>query len=283
MGTQYPSVSVSGFNASPPPDNGSTGADNQIGWSKHIGKIGTPLKTAIEAVNSALVTALDQSTRLIFVSDSTIAGDHNRTVQISSAVTSSITVSLGDAATMAAGYTVSVANQSAVACVVGRASGGDTINGTAGDVAIAPLDAMTFRVNSAETGYLILSRSAAAAGKADQEAATSASLVVTPSQQHSHPSAAKAWCVANTSGSILASYNITGVTDGGAGLLTITLDTDFSSANWAALVTAFASTATDSSVEVSAQAAGTVNIRYKGAGGVLDPSTGYLFAGFGDQ
>lgn len=45
--------------------------------------------------------------------------------------------------------------------------------------------------------------------------------------------AAKAWCLVNVSASIAASYNMTSVTDGGTGLATFNIATDFSSANWA--------------------------------------------------
>lgn len=45
------------YNASPPSDDGSAVASNQIDWSKIKGKLGDPVKTFIESVNSALVTA----------------------------------------------------------------------------------------------------------------------------------------------------------------------------------------------------------------------------------
>ena len=39
---------------------------------------------------------------------------------------------------------------------------------------------------------------------------------------------------ANVSGSSLASFNVTSLTDGGAGVVTVTIATDFTDANWAA-------------------------------------------------
>jgi hypothetical protein len=109
-------------------------------------------------MNSALVTALDQSVRSVSASDSTVAGDHNRTIQIASTITASITISLGDAASMAAGYIVTVANQSNVACVVDRVTASNTINGTTSSISIAPLESITFIVNSATTGYIVKDR-----------------------------------------------------------------------------------------------------------------------------
>jgi monoamine oxidase len=45
-------------------------------------------------------------------------------------------------------------------------------------------------------------------------------------------SACKAWCVCGVTGNILASQNITSVADSGTGCITVTIDTDFSSANY---------------------------------------------------
>ena len=52
MSSPYTPVSVAGYNASPPPDDGSEIASNQLSWSKHKTKIGDPLKTALEAINT---------------------------------------------------------------------------------------------------------------------------------------------------------------------------------------------------------------------------------------
>ena len=46
----FTSPSLSGYNASPPPNDGSTGANNQVDWSKHIDKIGDPLRTYLLAL-----------------------------------------------------------------------------------------------------------------------------------------------------------------------------------------------------------------------------------------
>lgn len=48
----YTSQSISGYNSSPPPDDGSTGADNLVTWAKHKTKLGDPIKTLAENINS---------------------------------------------------------------------------------------------------------------------------------------------------------------------------------------------------------------------------------------
>ncbi len=53
----YTSISISGYNSSPPPDDGSQVSANEIVWQKHLDKIGDPLKTLAEAIDAALVTS----------------------------------------------------------------------------------------------------------------------------------------------------------------------------------------------------------------------------------
>lgn len=51
----YTSQTISNYNTSPPPDDGSTGADNQVSWAKHKTKLADPIKTLAEAINTHLV------------------------------------------------------------------------------------------------------------------------------------------------------------------------------------------------------------------------------------
>lgn len=104
-----------------------------------------------------------------------------------------------------------------------------------------------------------------AASQAAMEAGTPNTSVVTPGRQHYHPGHPKCWVNCGITANILASYNITSLTDTGVGLVTVTIATDFSSANWACqTMTERASTLltvanlrTDQ-VQFGGQAAGTV-------------------------
>ena len=154
MGTKYPGVTVTGFNAAPPSDDGAQTDANKIKWSYHKTKIGDPLNTAIAAINAALVTAFDASAAAKTISYTTVAGDNGKLIE---ANTAAITISLIDAATAAAGYSVSIYNGSAAAITVGRQTGGNTINGIAADVALQTKEAAIFRINSGVTGYDIVS------------------------------------------------------------------------------------------------------------------------------
>lgn len=81
----------------------------------------------------------------------------------------------------------------------------------------------------------------ALATQEEVEAATDVSKALTPGRVHFHPGVAKFWAfVTVTSGThaLAASYNVTSITDGNTGLHTVTIATDFSSANWACAVSA---------------------------------------------
>lgn len=53
----YTSVSISGFNSSPPSDDGAEVATNQLEWDKHLTKLGTPVKNLAEGVNTNVLAA----------------------------------------------------------------------------------------------------------------------------------------------------------------------------------------------------------------------------------
>lgn len=154
MGAKYSSQATSGYNASPPSDDGTQAASNLITWSGIKSKLADILKTFGEAINTALVSAFDYSVRQISTSDSTVASDHMRCVEIAPTVTTAVTVSLGDAATMTTVYRVFIKNSSAINQTVGRVTVGDTIDGTAANVTLAPGEGRIFQTNSTPNGYL---------------------------------------------------------------------------------------------------------------------------------
>jgi len=59
----YTPVSITNYNSSPPPDDGSTGVDNQLSWSKHKTKLGDPLKSAIESINTNVSAAFTTNSK----------------------------------------------------------------------------------------------------------------------------------------------------------------------------------------------------------------------------
>jgi hypothetical protein len=89
------------------------------------------------------------------VNYTTLAGDHLKPIEASG----TITISLGDATTMAAGYQTAVYNKGTGIVTVAVVTATDKLDGqTNGTVTLPPGAAMTFGVNQAANGYDILSR-----------------------------------------------------------------------------------------------------------------------------
>jgi hypothetical protein len=55
----YTPPTLSGYNSSPPPDDGTTVTANQVTWSKHKDKLGDPLKTFTESMNTNLTSTFN--------------------------------------------------------------------------------------------------------------------------------------------------------------------------------------------------------------------------------
>lgn len=154
MGTKYPSQSASGYNSSPPSDDGSTTSDNKVTWATHKAKLGDPVKNLADAINTALVTALDVSVVVTSTNLTTDASHHLKPI----VCTSAVTISLCDATTAAVGYQVTVVNASSGLVTVTPVTGTDTLNGTAGGSIVLQKNASaTFETLASHVGYVALS------------------------------------------------------------------------------------------------------------------------------
>ena len=56
----YSTQAISGYNSSPPPDDGSLTDANKVAWSKHKTKLADPIKTLSENVNSQALSAFNR-------------------------------------------------------------------------------------------------------------------------------------------------------------------------------------------------------------------------------
>lgn len=169
--------------------------------------------------------------------------------------------------------------------------------GTAGLVAVTGTNTAAVRTLTG-TGLAVASNGSGAAGapdiavtaatQSDQETASSTTTVVTPARQHNHPSAAKCWAYVTVSAgtpTLAANYNITSISDGGVGQLTITIATDFSSASWAgfAMAEETGGGAIERHIYSTGRAAGSIDLVWtNGTPAVADPDH-WNFVGFGDQ
>ncbi len=55
----YGSQAISGYNSNPPDDDGSKTDANRVQWSKHISKIGDPVRVLAQAIDSAITSAFN--------------------------------------------------------------------------------------------------------------------------------------------------------------------------------------------------------------------------------
>ena len=124
------------------------------------------------------------------------------------------------------------------------------------------------------------------------EAASSNTTFPTPGRMHFHPGVAKWWFKGNVSGSALASYNVTSLTDTGTGDVAVTIGNDFSGADWCCVSggerttsTATATNARDISIKTGTLAAGSVSFecwdKAATTNALKDPGSWHA-AGFGD-
>ena len=126
----------------------------------------------------------------------------------------------------------------------------------------------------------------AAATQAEMEAATSNTVAATPLNLKGHPGVAKVWLKASNDGTTIdASYNVTSITDNGTGDITVTIDTDFSSANYSITTFGAGSNGTFPLLnQIASQAAGSFRAYCTNATFTFsDPQFAWFFACFGDQ
>jgi hypothetical protein len=126
------------------------------------------------------------------------------------------------------------------------------------------------------------------ASQADMETATSTTVAVTPGKVQNHPGVCKMWAYITVSGgtpSLDASYNVTSITDTSAGNVTVTIATDFSSANYCAVAQAMTAGGSGQAASVkTGQAAGSLVVRtFATATGTDTDNINISVVAFGDQ
>lgn len=151
MGTKYSSVTVSGYNATPPVDDGTVSEANKVKWSTIKTKLPDPLKTAIESINTSIGTHFDVGPTALTGNTTLGTSHYNQFIQVSG---SSVTLTLTDAATLGAGWYCWIVNTDPSNSVtLGRATSGDSINGSAANYTIQTNTAMLVFVVAAANGF----------------------------------------------------------------------------------------------------------------------------------
>jgi len=175
MGQKYTSNTISGYNSTPPADDGSTTEANKVKWATVKSKLTDPIKTLSEANNSDIATALDYGPVSVVSTTTTLGvAQNNQFINLSGAAVPT----LGDAATLGAGWFCDVKNTGSNVITMARATPGDTINDVSADDTLNPLDYIRYVVNSAANGFDTASSKIAT--QAEANAGTRSDVAITP-------------------------------------------------------------------------------------------------------
>jgi hypothetical protein len=244
------------------------------------------------AANSGwLIESTDDETRVVDRAANTILDESD--IGKFFRATATFTQTLTAAATLSDGWHCFYRIESG-ATITFDPNAAETINGAATLAVVGPASLIIACNGAAFYAYSIEQpASDTVAGKieiADQtemEANSDVTKAVTPGRAHYHPGVAKCWGKAGITGNLISSYNVTSVTDTGTGIITVTIATDFSSADYAVLAEiAQGTVGTSYNHKVSGQVAGSFVIRCyvnaDPADTAADPDN-YFWACFGDH
>ena len=128
MGNPYNSQSINGYNVSPPSDDGSQTAANQLTWAKHKDKLADPLKTLTEGINTEVLAAFGKlpyyTSRSVSSNETMLAADERKVISF----TNSPTYTLLPAATAGNGFTF-LAFNAGTGTITLDPDGSETIDG----------------------------------------------------------------------------------------------------------------------------------------------------------
>lgn len=131
MGSRYTTVNISGYNSSPPADDGSSTEANKVKWSTIKTKLPDPLKDAIESVNTKLVNAFDTSVVSKTASSVSVGESDNGKLLLFDASSNAITANLAAAGTLGDGWQCVFILSDATNALTIDPNGSETINGSA--------------------------------------------------------------------------------------------------------------------------------------------------------
>lgn len=149
MGTKYPGNSISGYNSSPPSDDGTVVDSNKVKYSTPKTKLTDPIKTFVEAIETDLVEALDRGPVASSATLTLGASNYNDIIE----ATGSGDIILSDAATLTAGWFCDIKNVGASSRALTRATATDLIDGVTADTSVPSGKELRIFVDAAAAGF----------------------------------------------------------------------------------------------------------------------------------
>lgn len=252
------------------------GAQCVVGGSAYDTSTGSysDLAPTLTTISSATTTSIDTAPASGCINDydyinikNTFAGSHTMTLQITSGSGGPFVL-----------RTFTLLQNEALEYTHGNGCVAMDVNGNRKEVTASTFSSVTV-TGDASLGTV---SGSAIATQANQESASATNLIVTPGRQQFHPSAVKGWIKCDYSGATQASYNVTSITDVGVGLLTVTWDVDFSSANYC--VWGNAGSGNQNFVNMNTQAAGSIGaITWRSDTATVVDAVNWYIAATGDQ
>lgn len=229
MTVSYTQVTVTGYNSSPPSDDGTVSASNQVFWSTIKTKLADPLKTALDSIDDNVAAA-------IALAETDINACETRLTTAESNISSLQT------ATTAANLLT------AIKTVDGSGSGldADTLDGTSSGGFCQTANNLS-DVGNASTAFGNIKQAATTSASGAVELATAAEMVTgtdtgrvpSVSVVKNSPNAAKAWGTVTNAGALTGlSHNAASASnDSGTGNFSVTFTDNMSTGTYVVILT----------------------------------------------
>ena len=155
MGTEYTSQSATGYNSSPPSDDGTVAESNKIKYSVVKTKLTDPPKDLADNINTQLVAHFDRGPTALNTTTTVAASHFNELLELSG----TINLDMTDAGTLGAGFFCEMVNTDTTnSQTITRATATDTIDGVTANATIPPLSSLKIWVNAAANGFVTRNR-----------------------------------------------------------------------------------------------------------------------------
>lgn len=218
-------------------------------------------------------------------------------------ITTATTTTILDTASLTNNHSINVKhiniynNHASTACIVTIDVDDGTVNTVLAEVNLLAGESLVFTQGGVWIHYDsnggVYPSVGNAADQAEMEAGTATDKFVTPQGVNWHPGANKFWVKCGVTANVLASWNVTSLTDNGTGDVTVTIATDFSSVNYCVSVnvemtatTYGVANAREAHVRSGGQAAGTLRcdcIDNTATTNLIKDPTAWHISGLGDQ
>lgn len=138
MANPFTAPTISGYNASPPSDDGQNVGTNEITWAKHLDKLANPLKVLTETAITNVASAFDKRWANNVTALSTTSNINSTQEGRLIVATNTITLTLPSAPSVGTNWGIMVRN-AGTGTVTLDGNGAETVNGSA-SVDLSPTD-----------------------------------------------------------------------------------------------------------------------------------------------